>query len=174
MRRLRYCRFRDHRLLEQLTVSSRLRAVEAAWRAVRQFATHLNPRRPGVHTHRWQPSRGVTSSPSDQTGARRPGWPPRHCGDRHDSQRLGKLRTFVVRINRIRRHRRPAPCHGCSPATCPRPTKPLSRSLDEPTAFKFMTALAVEQKQAAPPHPRADGPHLRVSANSADCATDAM
>ena len=128
--------------LDQLAVSSRPATVSAASLVLRQFADHLTSTDPActsVAGDRASPHRGL------QDRARRPTWPTMAAPSTTETIRnnLGMLRTFFERI--IDWDDPDAPRRvPVFAGDLPKPNEPLPKFLDDPTAAKFMAALAVE------------------------------
>jgi len=126
--------------LEQIAVSSRPRTVEAASRALRQFADHLTRSDPDCVSVAAVDRRHIESF--KLALAARPG---RHGSASTETirNRLGMLRSFFERIidwDDPDAPRRVPVLAG----DMPKADEPLPKFLDDPTAAKFMAALAIE------------------------------
>ncbi len=125
--------------LDQLTVSSRPATVDAASLTLRLFAGHITTTdptcvsvtqigRPHIEAHKlWL--------------AARPGRHNKPLSATTISHRLGMLRTFFDRIIEWDYPDTP-PRTPIWPGDFPQPDEPLPKFLDDPTAAKFMAALA--------------------------------
>ena len=125
--------------LAQMAVSSRPGTVEAADLALRVFAGHLVETDPDASA--WPTSPATTSSRSSspwRPGPASPGQPAAVATIRH---KLGLVRTFFERI--IEWDYDDAPRRvPIFAGDFPKADEPLPRFLDDPTAAKFMAALA--------------------------------
>ena len=124
--------------LDQLAVSSRP-TVDAASIALRQFADHLTLDDPACGCVAAIERRHVESFKL-ALAARRP---PRHVVDHHDPaspRHVAHLLRADHRLGAPRRPRRVPVLAG----DIPKADEPLPKFLDDPTAAKFMAALAVE------------------------------
>jgi integrase len=126
--------------LEQLAVSSRPGTVDAASLALRQFATYLTRSDPACMAVAMVERRDVESF--KVALAARPG---RHgaLSTTTIRHRLGMLRTFFERIIDFDDPDAPRRVPVFA-GDLPKADEPLPRFLDDPTAAKFMAALAVE------------------------------
>ncbi len=126
--------------LEQIAVSSRPGTVDAASLALRQFATHLTRTDPAcvsvaaVERRHVESFKIALAARSGRTGA---------LSTQTIRHRLGMLRTFFERI--IDWDDPDAPRRvPVFAGDIPKADEPLPKFLDDPTAAKFMAALAVE------------------------------
>jgi integrase len=126
--------------LEQIAVSSRPGTVDAAALALRQFATHVTRTDPAcasvaaVERRHVESFKVALAARSGRTGA---------LSTQTIRHRLGMLRTFFERI--IDWDYPDAPRRvPVFAGDIPNADEPLPKFLDDPTAAKFMAALAVE------------------------------
>ena len=149
--------------LDQLEVSARPGTVAAAELTLRFFAHRVTEADPSCT--RWHAS-GV---PTSRTSS--PGWSAVGAGTgkpfatmtiRH---RLSTVRTFFERIMEWDYDDAPARLFVYM-SDFPALDEPLPKFLDDPTAAKFMAALAERPQPAPSPHGRIVGPHRHPRAAS--------
>ena len=129
--------------LDQLAVSSRPSTVAAASLALRQFAAHLTETDPGVQ-RRWRRSSVATSSPTSWP------WPPgrANAATRRSAPRPSATTSgcCAPSSSGSSTGTTPTPHAGCPvfAGDLPKADEPTPKFLDDPTAAKFMAALAID------------------------------
>ena len=131
------------RYLDQLAVSSRpvdgRRGVD--WRCATSPRTSPRPIR---RARRWRRSSVATSRPTSWPGGRPGQRPATSCQPTTIRHNLGMAAHVLRADHRLGLPRRPPPGSRSSPGTSPRRDEPTPKFLDDPTAAKFMAALATD------------------------------